>query len=77
MLEEMADVRLEDGAKSSVRYVGEGVSIAIPTKYMQRSRRQSLRDQTQSVTSVEILADRARNQAKDPICSIDAIIAGN
>ena len=70
----MADVRLEDGVKSSVRYGGEGVSVTIPIKCMQVSRPDNLQSQAPRVTSVDILAEKARNQAKDLIYCIDAVI---
>ena len=71
----MADTRLEDSVKSCARFFGNGVSIAIPTKYMQVSRPGALQDQTRNVTSVDILAERAKNQTGNLIYCIDAVIA--
>ena len=71
----MADRRLEDGVQSSVRYGGDGVSIAIPTKCMQISRPDNLQNQAQSVTSADILAERIKNETGDLVHCIDAVIA--
>lgn len=69
-----SDVRLEDELKSNVRYFGNSVSIAIPKKYMQVSRSNNLRSRTQSVTSVDILAEKAKTQTNDLISCINAVI---
>ena len=60
---------------SHVRYGGNGVSIAIPAKRLHACQPESRQPRTQYVTSVEMQAERARNQTRDFIYCLDAVIA--
>lgn len=73
--EALADKRLEDGSCSHVRYGGNGVSIAIAAKQLNVSRPEGVQSQSQYVTSVEIQAERAKNQTRNFIYCLDAVIA--